>query len=58
MNSTEPFSNMQNTSEDFRSVLQASEDFSDLQSTSKRAGGVGRGKKYPGAEIPEQGHRP
>jgi hypothetical protein len=54
MNSTEPLSNTVNTSEDFRSVQQSSEGFSDLQSTSKRAGGVGRGKKYFGAEVPAQ----
>ena len=52
MNSNEPYSNVQNTSEIFRNVPQSSEDFSNLQSTSKRVGGVGRGKKYAGAEIP------
>ena len=56
MNPTEPFSNVQNTSEDFSSLLQGSEDFNSLQSTPKRASGLGRGKKYPGAEIPEQGY--
>ena len=52
MNSNEPYSDVQNTSEIFRNVPQSSKDFSDLQSTSKRVGGVGRGKKYAGAEIP------
>jgi hypothetical protein len=54
MDPNEPYSNVQKTSEDFRSALQSSEDFSSLQSISKRAGGVGRGKKYAGAEIPHQ----
>ena len=54
MNASEPYSNLQKTSEDFRSALQPSEDFSSLQNASKRTGGVGRGKKYPGAEIPHQ----
>ena len=53
MHPNEPYSNVQNTSEDFRSVLQPSEDFTDRQSTLKRAGGVGRGKKYAGAEVPD-----
>jgi hypothetical protein len=52
MNPNEPYSNVQNTSEDFRSVPQSSEDFGDLHNTSKRTSGVGRGKKYAGAEIP------
>jgi hypothetical protein len=56
MNPTEEFSNVQNTSEVFSNLQQSSEDFSAIQNTSKRAGGVGRGKKYPGAEIPEQGY--
>jgi hypothetical protein len=43
MNPTEPFSNLQ----------QSAEDFSSFHSTSKRAGGIGRGQKYPGAEIPD-----
>jgi hypothetical protein len=43
MNGSEQFSNMQNTSEGF----------SNLQKDSKRLDGIGRGKKYPGAEIPE-----
>jgi hypothetical protein len=54
MNPNEPYGNVQNTSEDFGSVLKASEDFSNLQNTSKRTGGVGRGKKYPGAEVPDR----
>jgi hypothetical protein len=54
MDPNEPYSNVQNHSEPFRSVQQSSEDFSDLQSTSKRTSGVGRGKKYAGAEIPHQ----
>jgi hypothetical protein len=54
MNPNEPYSNVQNPSELFRSVQQSSEDFSNLQSTSKRISGVGRGKKYAGAEIPDQ----
>jgi hypothetical protein len=53
MNPTEELSNPQNTSEVFRSVLQSSEEFSNDQSTSKRVGGVGRGKKYAGAEVPD-----
>jgi hypothetical protein len=56
MDPNEPYSNVLNTSEPFRSVQQSSEEFSDLHATSKRAGGVGRGKKYPGAEIPVQGY--
>jgi hypothetical protein len=54
MNPTEPFNNAQNPSEVFGRVLQPSEDSSNLQSTSRRAGGVGRGKKYAGGEVPEQ----
>ena len=54
MNSNEPFSNVQNTSEDFGSVPQSSEAFGALHNTSNRVGGVGRGKKYNGAEVPDQ----
>jgi hypothetical protein len=54
MNPNEPYSNVLNSSEPFRSVPQSPEDFSNLQSTSKRTSGVGRGKKYAGAEIPDQ----
>jgi hypothetical protein len=53
MNPNEPFSDVLNTSEGFGSVPQSSEDFGDLQNTSKPGGGVGRGKKYAGAEIPD-----
>jgi hypothetical protein len=53
MNPNEPYSNVQNTSEGFRSLPQSSEDFGDLHNTSKRTSGVGRGKKYAGAEIPD-----
>ncbi len=53
MNSTEDLGNLQNPSEYFRNVQQHSEDFSNFQSTSHRTGGIGRGKKYPGAEIPD-----
>jgi hypothetical protein len=56
MDPNEPYSNVLNPSEPFRTVQQSSEDFSNLQSISKRAGGVGRGKKYRDAEIPEQGY--
>jgi hypothetical protein len=53
MNTTEEFSNLQNPSEDFRSMQKSSEDFRSVQTASERAGGIGRGKKYPGAETPE-----
>jgi hypothetical protein len=53
MQSNEPFSSVPNTSEAFRNVPQSSEGFGDLHNTLKRAGGVGRGKKYDGAEIPD-----
>lgn len=56
MDPNEPYSNVLNSSEPFGSVPQSSEEFSDLHNTSKRTGGVGRGKKYPGAEIPVQGY--
>jgi len=54
MTTTEPFRDALNTSEEYRSVQQPSEDYSSLQNTSKRTGGVGRGKKYAGAEVPDQ----
>lgn len=54
MNSTEDVRDLQNSSALLRSVQQDTEDLTDLQSTSKRAGGIGRGKKYPGADIPNQ----
>jgi hypothetical protein len=53
MNTTEEFSNLQKSSEDFRSVQNTSEDFRNIQRASERAGGIGRGKKYPGSETPE-----
>src|SRR5687768_9537798 len=53
MSLTEPLSNLQKSSEVFSNVQQSTEDFSNDQSTSKRAGGVGRGKKYAGAEVPD-----
>jgi hypothetical protein len=56
MNPNESNSNLLHHSAMFSNAQQSAEDFIDLQSTSKRAGGVGRGKKYPGAEIPEQGY--
>jgi hypothetical protein len=56
MDPDEPYSSVLNASEPFRSVQQPSEEFSNLPSTSQRTSGVGRGKKYPGAEIPEQGY--
>jgi hypothetical protein len=54
MNTNEPFRNVLNISEAFGSVPQSSEAFGDLQNTSKRTSGVGRGKKYDDAEIPDQ----
>ena len=42
-----------NTSENFRDIQNPSEAYSSLQKGSERATGIGRGKKYPGAEIPE-----
>src|SRR5688572_12061632 len=56
MDPNEPYSTVLNPSEPFSSVQQSSEEFSNLQSPSQRTSGVGRGKKYPGAEIPEQGY--
>ena len=53
MSPSEPFSNLPNTSEVFGNVQNTSEDFSYLQKTSKRTTSVVRGKKYPGAEIPD-----
>ena len=53
MSLTEPLSNLQNNSEVFSNDQQSTEDFSNDQSTSKRVGGVGRGKKYAGAEVPD-----
>ena len=53
MNTTEDFGNLQNSSELFSKVQQDSEDFSNVQNASQRTSGIGRGKKYPGAEIPD-----
>ena len=52
----EPYRRLRQSSElfrHFRNVQQDSEDFSNIQNASQRAGGIGRGKKYPGAEIPD-----
>ena len=54
MNSTEDVRDLQNSSEMVRSVQQFAEEFSNTQRTSKRTGGIGRGKKYPDAEVPDQ----
>ena len=56
MNPTEEFSNLQKPSEDYRNIQNTSEDFSTVQRASERAGGIGRGKKYQGAETPEHGY--
>lgn len=53
MNPAEEFSHLQNPSEPFSNVQQHSEDFSSFHSASQRTVGIGRGKKYPGADIPD-----
>ena len=52
INPTEDFRTVQNSSEDFSNLKNPSEDFSDVQNDSQRAPGVGRGKKYAGADTP------
>ncbi len=41
-------------SEDLRTSQNTSEDFGSVLNTSQRASGVGRGKKYAGADVPEE----
>jgi hypothetical protein len=50
MNNTEDYRTLQNTSEDYSNIQKTSEEFNDA---SKRNIGIGRGKKYPGTDIPE-----
>ncbi len=54
MNSSEDLRTLPNSSEEFRSVPNTSEGFGSVQNTSQRASGVGRGKKYAGADVPEE----
>jgi hypothetical protein len=50
MNDTEDYRTLQKSSENYSNIQKTSEEFND---PSKRNIGVGRGKKYPGADIPE-----
>lgn len=52
MNPTEDFRTAPNTSEHFGSLPQIAEGFRDVHNASMHAIGQGRGKKYPGAEVP------
>ncbi len=54
VNSSEDLRTLPNSSEGFRSVPNTSEGFGSVQNTSKRTHGVGRGKKYTGADVPEE----
>ena len=45
-----------NLTEDLGNVTNSSEDFSGLQNPSQQSSGFGRGKKYPGAEVPDPGN--
>lgn len=56
MNPTEDFSSAQKPSEDLSNVLKDTQDFTGLHSPSRRSSGFGRGKKYPGAEVPHPGN--
>ncbi len=54
MNTSENISSVQNASEHYSDIQNTSEDFSTSQKSSKRAPGLGRGKKYPGAALPSE----
>jgi hypothetical protein len=56
MNATEDLGTVRNTSEGFGTFPQSSEDFRGVHNASSHASGYGRGKKYPGAEVPNPGH--
>lgn len=53
MNTSESLNKVQQSSEYHSNMQNTAEDFSNMQKSSyKRAPGLGRGKKYPGAETP------